>query len=48
MKFKLDIELKKQLTGNTDTDAIADTLDMQLEKPSEGKIINIIEGNGCH
>ena len=44
MKFKLDIELKKQLTGNTDTD----TLDMQLEKPSEGKIINIIEGNGCH
>lgn len=48
MKFRLDIELKQQLTGNTDTDAIADTLDMQLEKPSEGKAINIIEGNGCH
>lgn len=32
--------------GNIDTDAIWNTLDMQLEKLCEGKIINIKE-NGC-
>lgn len=48
MKFKLNRVIEEiSYCRNIDTDAIWDTLDMQLSKLSEGEIVCVNEENGC-